>query len=95
MASAEAVREVSTPETQKCRLSVASFSAASLVGQGEERALPILGSYMYASLGASIGRLGSILGASKFAMTLMFPGWGIWRIALESLHRDYGLSLCR
>jgi MFS family permease len=76
MASAESVREISTPDTQRRRLSVVSLSAASLVDQGEEQALPILWSYMYASLGASVGGLGSILGASKLAMTLMFPVWG-------------------
>jgi MFS family permease len=46
------------------------------VDQGEEQALPILWSHMYASLGASIGGLGSVLGASKLAMTVMYPVWG-------------------
>lgn len=55
---------------------MASLSAATLVDQGEEQALPILWSHMYASLGASIGGLGTVLGASKLTMTVMYPVWG-------------------
>lgn len=76
MASAESTQAISVPDTQRRGLSVVSLSAATLVDQGEEQALPILWSHMYASLGASIGGLGSVLGASKFAMTVMYPVWG-------------------
>jgi MFS family permease len=68
--------EGTLPKTQKSKLSVASLSAAFFVDSGEEQALPILWPHMYASLGASIGQLGSILGASRFVMTLMLPLWG-------------------
>jgi MFS family permease len=76
MASVESTQAISVPDSQRRSLSVASLSAATLVDQGEEQALPILWSYMYASLGASIGGLGSVLGASKFTMTVMYPVWG-------------------
>ena len=76
MATVESIQEVPIPRTQRRSLSVASLSAATLVDQGEEQALPILWSHMYASIGASIGGLGSVLGASKFAMTMMYPLWG-------------------
>jgi MFS family permease len=76
MATLESIQQVSIPRAQRRRLSVASLSAATLVDQGEEQALPILWSHMYASIGASVGGLGSVLGASKFAMTMMYPVWG-------------------
>lgn len=76
MASAESIQTISIPTPKRRSLSVASLSAATLVDQGEEQALPILWSHMYASLGASIGGLGSVLGASKFTMTVMYPVWG-------------------
>ena len=61
--------EVSLPETAKQKLSVASLSAAFFVDSGEEQALPVLWPHMYASLGASIGQLGAVLGASRLVMT--------------------------
>jgi len=74
--SVESIRaeSLSTPTGRK--LSVAGLSAASLVDSCEEQGVPILWPYMHASLGASIGQLGPVLGASKFAMTLMYPIWG-------------------
>ena len=62
------------PRSQK--ITVASLSAASLVDAGEEGALPLLWAYMYTPLGATIGQLGFVLGATKLAMTLMLPLWG-------------------
>ncbi len=76
MASVESIQTISVPNTNRRSLSVASLSAATLVDQGEEQALPILWSQMYTSIGASIGGLGSVLGASKLAMTVMYPVWG-------------------
>lgn len=76
MASVESIQAISVPGAQRRSLSIASLSAATLVDQGEEQALPILWSHMYASIGASIGSLGSVLGASKLAMTVMYPVWG-------------------
>lgn len=76
MASVESIQQVPIARAQRRRLSVASLSAATLVDQGEEQALPILWSHMYTSIGASIGSLGSVLGASRFAMTVMYPVWG-------------------
>ncbi|NJC95947.1 MAG: hypothetical protein C3F07_17255 [Anaerolineales bacterium] len=76
MASVESIQTNSVPGTQRRSHSITSLSAATLVDQGEEQALPILWSHMYASIGASIGSLGSILGASRFAMTVMYPVWG-------------------
>ncbi|MCK6539493.1 MAG: MFS transporter [Anaerolineales bacterium] len=76
MASIESIKSFPIPGEQRRGLSIASLSAATLVDQGEEQALPILWSHMYASLGASIGGLGAVLGASKIAMTAMYPVWG-------------------
>lgn len=76
MASVESIKSFPVPGEQRRNLSIASLSAATLVDQGEEQALPILWSHMYASIGASIGSLGSVLGASRFAMTMMYPVWG-------------------
>jgi len=74
--SVEPIRaeSLSTPTGRK--LSVAGLSAASLVDSCEEQGLPVLWPYMYTSLGASIGQLGPVSGASKFAMTLLYPLWG-------------------
>lgn len=76
MTSTGTTPAISGPDSQQRILSVVSLSAATLVDQGEEQALPILWSHMYASLGASIGGLGAVLGASKFTMTVMYPVWG-------------------
>jgi MFS family permease len=70
------VKENTLPKTQGGKRPVASLSAAFFVDSGEEQALPILWPHMYTSLGASIGQLGSVLGASRLVMTLMFPVWG-------------------
>src|SRR4030095_3492536 len=76
LSSVEPIRaeNLSTPTGRK--LSVAGLSAASLVDSCEEQGMPVLWPYMYTSLGASIGQLGPVSGASKFAMTLLYPLWG-------------------
>jgi len=57
-------------------LSIASLSTAFLVDSGEEQALPLLWPHMYAVLGATVGQLGTILGANRLMTTLMYPLWG-------------------
>jgi MFS family permease len=57
-------------------LSIASLSAAFLVDSSEEQALPLLWPYMFSALGATVGQLGSILGASRLMTTIMYPLWG-------------------
>jgi len=57
-------------------LSIASLSAAFLVDSAEEQALPLLWPYMFSALGATVGQLGSILGASKLMTTILYPFWG-------------------
>jgi len=76
LSSVEPIRaeNLSTPTGRK--LSVAGLSAASLVDSCEEQGMPVLWPYMYTSLGTSIGQLGPVSGASKFAMTLLYPLWG-------------------
>lgn len=74
--AAEVIREDAAPRTGREKLSIASLSAAFLVDSAEEQTLPILWPHMVASLGASIGQLGTVLGASRLVMTLMFPIWG-------------------
>ena len=64
-------------KAQKHKSSVASLSAAFLVDTAEEQTLPILWPHMVASLGATVGQLGTVLGFSRLAMTVMFPIWGI------------------
>jgi MFS family permease len=76
MSSTESVIEADYPKTQSQKLSIASLSAAFLVDSGEEQALPILWPHMFSALGASIGQLGTILGASKLVTTIMYPVWG-------------------
>jgi len=67
--------ESSTKE-KKHSLSVASLSAAFLVDSSEEQALPLLWPYMFSALGATVGQLGTILGASKLMTTIFYPLWG-------------------
>jgi MFS family permease len=74
--SVEPIREESISRPTRRKLSVAALSAASLVDSWEEQGMPVLWPYMYTSLGASIGQLGPVSGASKFAMTLLYPIWG-------------------
>jgi MFS family permease len=74
--SVELIREESLSTPTRRKLSVAGLSAASFVDTCEEQGLPFLWPYMYTSLGASIGQLGTVLGASKLSMTLMYPIWG-------------------
>jgi len=62
--------------TKKHSLSVASLSAAFLVDASEDQALPLLWPYMFSALGATIGQLGTILGASKLMTTILYPFWG-------------------
>lgn len=67
--------ESSTKE-KKHSLSIASLSAAFLVDSSEEQALPLLWPYMFSALGATVGQLGTILGASKLMTTILYPFWG-------------------
>lgn len=57
-------------------LSIASLSTAFLVDSGEEQALPLLWPHMFSALGATVGQLGTILGANRLMTTLMYPLWG-------------------
>jgi len=61
---------------QSHSLSIASLSTAFLVDSAEEQALPLLWPYMFSALGATVGQLGSILGASKLMTTILYPFWG-------------------
>ena len=71
-------QSVPTPaESKREKSSVASLSAAFMVDTAEEQTLPLLWPYMYSTLGATVGQLGSILSFSRLAMTLMFPVWGV------------------
>jgi MFS family permease len=72
----EALKAETTPKSHGQKRTIASLSTAFLVDSAEEQALPLLWPYMYTSLGATIGQLGFVLGASKFIATLMFPAWG-------------------
>ena len=58
------------------KLSIASLSAAFLVDSSEEQALPLLWPHMFSALGATVGQLGTILGASKLMTTILYPLWG-------------------
>jgi len=61
---------------QTHKLSIASLSAAFLVDSSEEQALSLLWPYMFSALGATVGQLGTILGASKLMTTILYPFWG-------------------
>jgi MFS family permease len=61
---------------QTHKLSIASLSAAFLVDSSEEQALPLLWPYIFSALGATVGQLGTILGASKLMTTILYPLWG-------------------
>ena len=61
---------------QTHKLSIASLSAAFLVDSSEEQALPLLWPHMFSALGATVGQLGTILGASKLMTTILYPLWG-------------------
>ncbi|HSG44966.1 MAG TPA: MFS transporter [Anaerolineales bacterium] len=61
---------------QTHKLSIASLSAAFLVDSSEEQALPLLWPHMLSALGATVGQLGTILGASKLMTTILYPLWG-------------------
>lgn len=74
--AAEPLAEEIHTKPQGQTFTIISLSAASLVDAGEEGALALLWPYMYTALGATIGQLGFVLGASKLAMTLMLPVWG-------------------
>jgi len=76
MASTELIETVTPAKTQRHNLSIASLSAAFLVDSGEEQALPLLWPHMFASLGATVGQLGAILGASRLMTTILYPLWG-------------------
>lgn len=69
-------REVAVPTIPRRKLSLASLAAAWSSDQSEDQVLPLLWPHMYASLGATIGQLGLVLGLSKLVMTLMLPIWG-------------------
>jgi MFS family permease len=58
------------------KLSIASLSAAFLVDSSEEQALPLLWPHMFSALGATVGQLGTILGASRLMTTILYPLWG-------------------
>jgi len=58
------------------KLSIASLSAAFLIDSSEEQALPLLWPHMFSALGATVGQLGTILGASKLMTTILYPLWG-------------------
>ena len=66
----------SSTKEKKHSLSIASLSAAFLVDSSEEQALPLLWPYMFSALGATVGQLGNILGASKLMTTILYPFWG-------------------
>jgi len=61
---------------QTHKLSIASLSAAFLVDSSEEQVLPLLWPHMFSALGATVGQLGTILGASKLMTTILYPLWG-------------------
>ncbi len=61
---------------QGLSLSIASLSTAFLVDSGEEQALPLLWPHMFSALGATVGQLGTILGANRLMTTIMYPLWG-------------------
>ena len=61
---------------QTYKLSIASLSAAFLVDSSEEQALPLLWPHMFSALGATVGQLGTILGASRLMTTILHPLWG-------------------
>jgi MFS family permease len=70
------ITEQAAPTAQKHRRSIGNLSAAFFVDSAEEQTLPILWPHMVASLGATLGQLGNILGISRLVMTLMLPVWG-------------------
>jgi MFS family permease len=76
MSSTELIETAIPTKTQRHNLSIASLSAAFLVDSSEEQALPLLWPYMFASLGATVGQLGTILGASRLLTTVLYPLWG-------------------
>jgi MFS family permease len=53
-----------------------SLAAAAFVDRGEDQALSILWAHIQLSLGAAIGSLGPLLGASRLVSTLTLPFWG-------------------
>lgn len=65
-----------SPKSKRRGLSLFSLSTAFLVDRAEDQALAILWPYMYRSLGASIGKLGFVLGISQLVATLTLPLWG-------------------
>lgn len=76
MALTAPITENAAPTAQTHKGSIASLSTAFFVDTAEEQTLPILWPHMIASLGASLGQLGNILGISRLVMTLMLPIWG-------------------
>jgi len=76
MSSTELIETAIPTKTKRHNLSIASLSAAFLVDTSEEQALPLLWPYMFASLGATVGQLGTILGASRLVTTIFYPLWG-------------------
>jgi MFS family permease len=76
MSSTELIETAIPTKTKKHNLSMASLSAAFLVDSSEEQALPLLWPYMFPSLGATVGQLGTILGASRLLTMVLYPLWG-------------------
>ena len=66
----------SSAKEKKHSLSIVSLSAAFLVDSSEDQSLPLLWPYMFSALGATVGQLGTILGASKLMTTILYPLWG-------------------
>lgn len=57
--------------------SLSVLAVAALVDRAKEYALSILWPFMFLSLDTTLGQLGSLLGASRFAMTVSLPVWGL------------------
>ena len=74
--STEPIAVEADTKPQKQTTTIVSLAAAAMVDSAENGALALLWPYMYAALGATIGQLGTVLGAGRLAATLMLPVWG-------------------